>query len=79
MRIKSRLVVQGYTQVGANWKFEISIIGELNFIFDLQIKQPRVGKFDCQSKYVKDFFEEVWYEKCKTNQDTYGNKWTSRS
>jgi hypothetical protein len=38
-------------------EFKISIIRELSFFLDLQVKQTEDGTFICQSKYVNDLLK----------------------
>ena len=38
-------------------KFEMSMIGELNFFLGLQIKQPKEGTFINQAKYIRDLLK----------------------
>ena len=57
-------------------EFEMSIIGELSFFLGLQIKQLKEGTLSI--KICEGYLEEIWYGRCKTNQDSYGHKWTSR-
>ena len=40
-------------------KFEMSMMGELNFFLDLQIKQLKEGTFINQAKYVRDFLKKI--------------------
>jgi hypothetical protein len=38
-------------------RFEMSMMGELKFFLDFQIKQMKEGTFLCRSKYVKDMLK----------------------
>jgi hypothetical protein len=38
-------------------EFKISMIRELSFFLDLQVKQTKDGTFICQSKYVNDLLK----------------------
>ena len=42
-----------------HYEFEMSIMGELNFFLDLQIKQLKEGTFINQAKYVRDFLNKI--------------------
>ena len=46
-------------------KFEMSMIGELNFFLRLQIKQHKDGIIINQSNYIKDLFKLFGFENCK--------------
>ena len=46
--------------------FEISTMGELNFIVGLQIKQLREGTFINQAKYIKDLLKKFNMEEVQT-------------
>nr|GEW40819.1 retrovirus-related Pol polyprotein from transposon TNT 1-94 [Tanacetum cinerariifolium] len=46
-------------------EFEISMMGELNFIFRLQIKQMEDGIFFNQSKYIKEILKNFSLEESK--------------
>ena len=43
----------------------MSIIGELNYFLDLQIKQQREGVFICQLKYTRKLLKRFSMEKAK--------------
>ena len=47
-------------------EFEISTMGELNFIVGLQIKQLREGTFINQAKYIKDLLKKFNMEEVQT-------------
>ncbi|GKD32500.1 retrovirus-related pol polyprotein from transposon TNT 1-94 [Tanacetum coccineum] len=56
-------------------EFEMSMIGELNFFFGLQIKQMEDGIFFNQSKYIKEMLKKFGLEESKpmktpTSSDT---------
>jgi hypothetical protein len=46
-------------------EFEKSMIGELNFFLDLQIKQLKEGTFISQDKYIKDILKKFMMDDCK--------------
>ncbi|GJR06044.1 retrovirus-related pol polyprotein from transposon TNT 1-94 [Tanacetum coccineum] len=46
-------------------EFEMSMMGELNFFFGLQIKQMEDGIFFNQSKYIKEMLKKVGLEESK--------------
>ena len=46
-------------------KFEISMMGELNFFLGLQINQTKDGIFINQSKYVKDLLKQFEMDNAK--------------
>ncbi|GJX39463.1 retrovirus-related pol polyprotein from transposon TNT 1-94 [Tanacetum coccineum] len=46
-------------------EFEMSMMGELNFFFGLQIKQMEDGIFFNQSKYIKEMLKKIGLEDCK--------------
>jgi len=46
-------------------EFEMSMMGELSFFLELQIKQSREGIFLCQSKYCNDIVQKFEMESCK--------------
>jgi hypothetical protein len=46
-------------------EFEKSMIGELNFFLDLQIKQFKEGTFISQDKYIKDILKKFMMDDCK--------------
>ncbi|GJR58035.1 zf-CCHC domain-containing protein [Tanacetum coccineum] len=60
-RNKARLVAQGLI----NKKFEMSMIGELNFFLGLQIKQMEDEIFFNQSKYIKEMLKKFGLEDSK--------------
>jgi len=39
-------------------EFEMSMMGELSFFLNLQVKQSKEGIFVCQSKYCKDILKK---------------------
>ena len=47
-------------------EFEISTMGELNFIVGLQIKQLREETFINQAKYIKDLLKKFNMEEVQT-------------
>jgi hypothetical protein len=49
-------------------KFEMSMIGELNFILGFQIKQMGHGTFVSQDKYLKDILKKFNMKNCKPNK-----------
>jgi hypothetical protein len=49
-------------------KFEVSMIGELNFFLGFQIKQMGHGTFVSQDKYLKDILKKFDMENCKPNK-----------
>ena len=46
-------------------EFEMSMMGELNFVLGLQIKQYMNDIFINQSKYIKDLLKRFGFENCK--------------
>jgi hypothetical protein len=46
-------------------EFEMSMIGELTFFLDFQVKQMKDGNFLSQEKYTKDLLKRFKMEKCK--------------
>jgi hypothetical protein len=49
-------------------KFEMSMIGELNFFLGFQIKQMDYETFVSQDKYLKDILKKFNMENCKPNK-----------
>jgi hypothetical protein len=47
------------------WKFEMSMMGELQFFHELQIKQSKEGTFVHQAKYTKDIVRKFKMEDSK--------------
>jgi len=46
-------------------EFEMSMMGELNYILGLQVKQLKDGIFLNQAKYCKDLLRKFEMDKCK--------------
>ena len=46
-------------------QFEINMMGELNFLLELQIKQSKEGTFINQSKYINDLLKRFELENAK--------------
>ena len=46
-------------------KFEMSMMGELNFFLGLQVKQMKHGNFLSQTKYCIELIKKLGMEKCK--------------
>jgi len=46
-------------------EFEMSLMGELNYFFGLQIKQMRDGIFICQAKYSMELIKKFELEDSK--------------
>ena len=46
-------------------EFEMSMMGELTFFLDLQVKQCKDGIFINQSKYIKDMLKKFGFEDVK--------------
>jgi len=46
-------------------EFEMSMMGELSFFLELQVKQSKEGIFPCQSKYCKEILKKFELESCK--------------
>jgi hypothetical protein len=46
-------------------EFEMSMIGELTYFLDFQVKQMKDGNFLSQEKYTKDLLKRFNMEKCK--------------
>jgi hypothetical protein len=57
-------------------KFEMSMMGELNYFLGFQAKQLKEGTFISQKVHSR-FAQEVWDEGCKARKDTNGNGQTS--
>ena len=47
-------------------QFEMSMMGDLIFFLELQIKQNKNGIFFCQSNYVRDLLKKYNMDKCKS-------------
>ena len=54
-------------------KFEMSMIGELNFFLGLQIKQLKEGTFINQTKYIRDLLKKFNLEKVKAKSTHMGS------
>ena len=46
-------------------EFEMSMMGELTFFLDLQVKQTKNGTFICQEKYAKEIVKKFELQNCK--------------
>jgi len=46
-------------------EFEMSMMGELSFFLELQVKQTKDGIFLCKSKYCKEILKKFEMENCK--------------
>ena len=46
-------------------EFEMSMMGELNFFLELQIKQTKEGIFINQAKYIKEILKKFGMENAK--------------
>ena len=46
-------------------EFEMSMIGELSYFLDLQIKQMKNGTFMSQGKYIKDMLKKFGIDDAK--------------
>ena len=46
-------------------EFEMSMIGEMNFFLELQIKQSELGTYINQSKYTRGILNKFCMERCK--------------
>jgi hypothetical protein len=57
-------------------EFEMSMIGELSYFLDLQIKQLKNGTFVSQGKYIKDMLKKFGMEDAKAISTPMG---TNRS
>jgi hypothetical protein len=53
-------------------RFEMSMMGELNFFLVFQIKQLKEGTFLCQTKYVKDMLKRFDICRCFGPATYYG-------
>lgn len=42
-------------------KFEMSVMGEINFFLDLQVKQFTDVSFICQAKYITDLLQNFLF------------------
>ncbi|KAL6313451.1 hypothetical protein AAG906_004414 [Vitis piasezkii] len=47
-------------------EFEMSVMGKLNFLLRLQIKQLKEGTFINQAKYIRDLLKRFNMEEAKT-------------
>ena len=54
-------------------EFEMSMMGELNFLLGLQIKQLKEGTFINQAKYVRDLFKKYNLEEVKAKSTPMGS------
>jgi hypothetical protein len=54
-------------------KFEMSMMGELNYFLGFQVKQLKEGTFISQTKYTQDLLKRFGDEGCKARKDTNGN------
>jgi hypothetical protein len=43
-------------------KFEMSMMGELNYFLGFQVKQLKEGTFISQTKYTQNLLQKVWDE-----------------
>jgi hypothetical protein len=48
-----------------SWEFEMSMMGELQFLLGLQIKQSKEGTFLHQAKYTKDIVRKLLTDKTR--------------
>jgi hypothetical protein len=55
-------------------KFEMSMMGELNYFLGFQVKQLKEGTFISQTKYTQDLLNRFGM---KARKDTDGNRRTS--
>jgi hypothetical protein len=53
-------------------EFEISMIGELNYFLDLQIKQMKNDTFMSHGKYIKDMLKKFGIDDAKTTSTPMG-------
>jgi hypothetical protein len=53
-------------------EFEMSMIGELSYFLELQIKQMKNGTFMSQGKYIKDMFKKFGMVESKAISITMG-------
>jgi hypothetical protein len=53
-------------------EFEMSMIGELSYFLDLQIKQMKNDTFMSQDKYIKDMLKKFRIDDAKTTSTTMG-------
>jgi hypothetical protein len=58
-------------------KFEMSMMGELNYFLGFQVKQLKDDTFISQKKYTQDLLKRG-DEGCQAHEDTYGNRQTCR-
>jgi hypothetical protein len=58
-------------------EFEMSMMGELQFFLNLQIKQSKEGTFVHQAKYTKDIVRKFKMEDCKGYDDADGYDYNS--
>ena len=54
-------------------EFEMSMIGELSYFLDLQIKQMKNGTFISQSKYIKDMLKKFGMDDSKAISTPMGS------
>jgi hypothetical protein len=57
-------------------KFEMSMMGELNYFLGFKVKQLKEGTFISQTKYIQDLLKRFGMKDVKACKDTYGNGWT---
>ena len=53
-------------------EFDMSMMGELNFFLDLQIKQLKEGTFIYQAKYIRDLLNKFNFEEVKAKSTPKG-------
>jgi hypothetical protein len=58
-------------------KFEMSMMGELKYFLEFQVKQLQDDTFNCQTKYIQDILNKFGLKDAKPI-NTHGNKWASR-
>jgi hypothetical protein len=46
-------------------RFEMSMMGELKYFLEFQIKQLQEGTFICQTKYIQDILKKIGMKNAK--------------
>src|SRR6187455_2647238 len=59
-------------------KFEMSMMGELNYFLGFQVKQLKDGTFISQTKYTQDLLKRFGMKDAKPIKTPHGNQWESR-
>ena len=59
-------------------KFEMSMMGELNYFLGLQVKQVQNGIFISQTKYIFDLLKKFDLVECRSEERRVGKECRSR-